>query len=62
VAGISNSFGDSSGPYELLKSGVIEDVGRRDDELQRELHTVGTRASFDMELAAPTAEEATPAP
>jgi phage shock protein A len=37
---------------ELLASGVLEDVGGGDDDIQKELDQVGTEANVDNELAA----------
>jgi phage shock protein A len=41
---------------ELLASGVLEDVGGGDDDIQKELDQVGTEANVDKELAALKAE------
>jgi phage shock protein A len=41
---------------ELLASGVLEDVGGADDDIQKELDQVGTAANVDKELAALKAE------
>jgi phage shock protein A len=41
---------------ELLQSGVLEDVGGGDDDIQKELDQVGTDANVDRELAALKAE------
>lgn len=41
---------------ELLQSGVLEDVGGGDDDIQRELEEVGTSADVDAELAAMKAQ------
>src|SRR5271168_1183759 len=47
---------------ELLQSGVLEDVGGGDDDIQKELDEVGKDASVDNELAALKAQLAAPAP
>jgi phage shock protein A len=50
---------------ELLASGVLEDVGGADDDIQKELDQVGNEANVDHELAALKAElgsGATPPP
>lgn len=41
---------------ELLQSGVLEDIGGGDDDIQRELEEVGTSADVDAELAAMKAQ------
>jgi phage shock protein A len=41
---------------ELLASGVLEDVGGGDDDIQKELDEVGTQADVDKELTALKAE------
>ena len=41
---------------ELLQSGVLEDVGGGDDDIQKELDQVGNAANVDHELAALKAE------
>jgi phage shock protein A len=41
---------------ELLQSGVLEDVGGGDDDIQKELDQVGSQAQVDKELAALKAE------
>ena len=38
--------------YELLQSGVLEDVGGDTDDIQRELDEAGSAAEVDKELAA----------
>jgi phage shock protein A len=45
---------------ELLASGVLEDVGGGDDDIQKELDQVGTNADVDNELAALKAQIAAP--
>jgi len=45
---------------ELLQSGVLEDVGGGDDDIQKELDQVGTAANVDNELAALKAQIAPP--
>jgi phage shock protein A len=49
---------------ELLQSGVLEDVGGGDDDIQKELDQVGNQANVDRELAALKAQIApgTPPP
>jgi phage shock protein A len=46
---------------ELLASGVLEDVGGGDDDIQKELDQVGSAADVDNELAALKAQIAPPA-
>jgi len=46
---------------ELLESGVLEDVGGGDDDIQKELDKVGQDAQVDQELAALKAQVAAPA-
>jgi phage shock protein A len=41
---------------ELLQSGVLEDVGGGDDDIQKELDQVGSQADVDKQLAALKAE------
>jgi phage shock protein A len=45
---------------ELLASGVLEDVGGGDDDIQKELDQVGTNADVDNELAALKAQITAP--
>jgi phage shock protein A len=47
---------------ELLQSGVLEDVGGGDDDIQKELDQVGSQADVDSELAALKAQIAAPGP
>jgi phage shock protein A len=45
---------------ELLQSGVLEDVGGGDDDIQKELDQVGNDANVDAELAALKAQQLGP--
>jgi phage shock protein A len=47
---------------ELLQSGVLEDVGGGDDDIQKELDQVGEQSQVDAELAALKAEVGSGAP
>jgi phage shock protein A len=49
---IANSQARSSALDDLLESGVLEDVGGGNDDIQKELDQVGSSAQVDQELAA----------
>jgi phage shock protein A len=57
---IANMQARAAATDELLQSGVLEDVGGGDDDIQKELDDVGSAADVDKQLAALKAQIAAP--